>query len=568
MLPTCAPTSFKDGAKNMASYGDEQHRAGRMRLAHEARSNLEPMIKVSGGGVAALLDLADPTATLKVGRHPTRNDLVLSSLEISKRHCLIFCKDGQLYLRDENSRHGTWLNGARLLRANSPAQISPLDQIELGKVRPVQLTLEPCCATKPWQAILTRPGLISALSDDLVRAVAEWCELPTLLALRACDRRLRDLARETIHHPAWRGRGDNAELLRMAMWKEGDYTIRALRGHTKRVHSVVVGASGELIASGGADGTARLWRRSGECARTFALNSEVLDVALCDSEQRLATATVAGAVALFDSIDDARRQPCSWQAHRGACCGVAWVPGHSDALLTCGARDALCLWRHLDASDDASRRDTPSPIISIGCDLDGPPTLAQASAHARGADCLAVGRSHALTGGGDGVRVWEMQSLSPTRFLTKQSANAVAIDGNLAVAEGELEGSATHVVRCWDLRDNQPACSLGGRVLVQGFVGCASDGASGSSDALNDETAARSRALSLDGATLASGGVNGIVLLWDLRMRKVFARLPGGASPVCAVALQPGHMATAALSGSVHYREQSQLVLRSAEPHV
>eukprot|EP00965_Chrysotila_dentata_P243374 6205377-Pleurochrysis_carterae.AAC.3 len=64
------------------------------------------------------------------------------------------------------------------------------------QVRPVQLTLEPCCATKPWQAILTRPGLISALSDDLVRAVAEWCA-PTLsranlgcacVPVRACAR--------------------------------------------------------------------------------------------------------------------------------------------------------------------------------------------------------------------------------------------------------------------------------------------------------------------------------------------------------------------------------------------
>eukprot|EP00965_Chrysotila_dentata_P243372 6205377-Pleurochrysis_carterae.AAC.1 len=44
---------------------------------------------------------------------------------------------------------------------------------------------------------------------------------------------------QTIHHPAWRGRGDNAELLRMAMWKEGDYTVCATpfltQAHTAHV---------------------------------------------------------------------------------------------------------------------------------------------------------------------------------------------------------------------------------------------------------------------------------------------------------------------------------------------
>jgi pSer/pThr/pTyr-binding forkhead associated (FHA) protein len=77
----------------------------------------EPDIVVEGG-------------TIVVGRHPVC-DVRLMSLRISRRHCIMTAKGGELVVRDLGSTNGTWVNGRRV----RSARLEPGDEIFLAHVR-------------------------------------------------------------------------------------------------------------------------------------------------------------------------------------------------------------------------------------------------------------------------------------------------------------------------------------------------------------------------------------------------------------------------------------------------
>ncbi|MDO5737837.1 MAG: FHA domain-containing protein [Eubacteriales bacterium] len=51
-----------------------------------------------------------------IGRDPDLNELVLSSKQLSPRHCRISHYAGNFYIEDFNSENGTYLNGRKLPR--------------------------------------------------------------------------------------------------------------------------------------------------------------------------------------------------------------------------------------------------------------------------------------------------------------------------------------------------------------------------------------------------------------------------------------------------------------------
>lgn len=63
----------------------------------------------------------------KIGRHPDR-DLTLKDSRISREHAVILLEDGQYYVEDSKSRHGIYLNGAKVERA----RLRPGDRISFG----------------------------------------------------------------------------------------------------------------------------------------------------------------------------------------------------------------------------------------------------------------------------------------------------------------------------------------------------------------------------------------------------------------------------------------------------
>ncbi len=68
-------------------------------------------------------------AETTVGRK-TDNDLVLSDVTISGLHCKVLNEDGVIYIQDENSTNGTFVNGQRI---SEKAELHKGDKILLGK---------------------------------------------------------------------------------------------------------------------------------------------------------------------------------------------------------------------------------------------------------------------------------------------------------------------------------------------------------------------------------------------------------------------------------------------------
>ncbi len=71
---------------------------------------------------------------VRIGRDPARNDLVYpaNTPGVSGVHCVLTVENGQLWLRDLGSSHGTFLAGGTRLAANQPVRLSPGDRFCLA----------------------------------------------------------------------------------------------------------------------------------------------------------------------------------------------------------------------------------------------------------------------------------------------------------------------------------------------------------------------------------------------------------------------------------------------------
>jgi pSer/pThr/pTyr-binding forkhead associated (FHA) protein len=65
-----------------------------------------------------------------IGRHP-ECDVLLDSLRVSRRHCIITTGWGDVVVRDLGSTNGTWVNGRRVTRG----LLRPGDEIAIAHLR-------------------------------------------------------------------------------------------------------------------------------------------------------------------------------------------------------------------------------------------------------------------------------------------------------------------------------------------------------------------------------------------------------------------------------------------------
>jgi hypothetical protein len=258
--------------------------------------------------------------SVKIGRHP-KNTIDLTSLAVSKRHCTLTldASGTTCYITDRGSSHGTFLNGRRL-GANAVSAVRTADTVTLGVVCPILLRLVPVLSTSAppraqppsledltsYSVLIATPApeleqrrppasprppprlsassaaaaaaaaaaarrklrvrragdLFARLGDDLAQLILESCDLATLRAARAVERRMRGLSLDVQRGGSWPRVAENARALRLAMWVEGSYGVGGVAAHSAPVRSVQLGVGmqgAQLLLSGSADGAAKLW---------------------------------------------------------------------------------------------------------------------------------------------------------------------------------------------------------------------------------------------------------------------------------------------------------------------
>ena len=75
-------------------------------------------------------DIPLDRGAVMIGRHP-ECDVLLDSLRVSRRHCVLSADGEAVVVRDLGSTNGTWVNGRRVQRE----RLKPGDKVSIAHIR-------------------------------------------------------------------------------------------------------------------------------------------------------------------------------------------------------------------------------------------------------------------------------------------------------------------------------------------------------------------------------------------------------------------------------------------------
>jgi WD40 repeat protein len=329
------------------------------------------------------------------------------------------------------------------------------------------------------------------------------------------------------------------------------------------VQAVAATADGRYVAGGTQDGTVRVWDvvSGREVGQKRKLEGEVRDVAFSPDGSRVAAAGSKGVVRQW-RVDSNDEVAPPFREHRGTVRAVAYDPT-GEALATGGDDRAVLVW---DADDATIRRRLEAHrdwVNTVAFGHDGV-TLLSAGGRSEGRSVdqrilrwnLATGALEAeMTGHSDAVRSLAISPdgthfasagadglvfdwhLAESRILATLTGNTERVFDVAFSPDGGLVASAgrDHTVRLWEtstgIPSHQPLLGHGASV----------------------------RGVAFAGRTLATGGNDGRILLWDVDdvpRSRLASRLPGQAV-VRAVAISPNGevIATGSADGKVVLRD-------------
>jgi len=313
-----------------------------------------------------------------------------------------------------------------------------------------------------------------------------------------------------------------------------------LEGHQGPIACLAVSRNNDLIASGGNDGTVRLW--SGATAamlHVFAQHKDwVTCLALSADGRRLASGGPDGQVCLWAVAE--RKLDAMLTGHEGAVRCLAFTPD-GQQLLSGGDDRRLRLWDASAGRPLAALEGHVDAICSLAVSLQGQWAASgsydnnarlwrlpdgQPEATLRGhkglINCLAFTPSGELlaTGSKDrSIMLWNVPAGDQLVRLKGHKDDVICLaispDGRLLAT-----GSWDNTVRLWGLPEGTPLDVLGSTGTMDGHTGWIS-----------------CLAFSPDGALLASGSVDNTVRLWSVPDGKPLISLSGHDERVSCLAV-------------------------------
>lgn len=77
----------------------------------------------------------DPERTIRIGRVPEKNDICIREDTVSSQHCVLYLYQGGIFLKDLNSRNGTWIKqGIRKRQMQGTEPVFSGDSIIVGNL--------------------------------------------------------------------------------------------------------------------------------------------------------------------------------------------------------------------------------------------------------------------------------------------------------------------------------------------------------------------------------------------------------------------------------------------------
>jgi uncharacterized protein with WD repeat/nitrous oxidase accessory protein NosD len=290
-------------------------------------------------------------------------------------------------------------------------------------------------------------------------------------------------------------------------------TSVSLTGHTDVVRSVAFSPDGQLLASGSADYTIKLWEvATGSLVRTLSGHTSwVISVAFSPDGRLLASGSDDYTIKLWEVATGSLVRTLS--GHTSWVYSVAFSP--DGRLLASGSNDkTIKLWDVATGSLVRTLSGHTNYVNSVAFSPDG--------------QLLASGSADYT------IKLWEVASGSEVRTLSGHTSWVISVafspDGRLLAS-----GSGDNTIKLWDVATGSLVRTLSGHTNYVNSVAFSPDGrllASGSDDktiklwevasgrevrTLSGHTNyVRSVAFSPDGKLLASGSNDKTIKLWDI----------------------------------------------------
>ena len=282
--------------------------------------------------------------------------------------------------------------------------------------------------------------------------------------------------------------GSDDGIVRFWNGRNGSCTL--LEGHTECIISVAFSPHRNILASGSLDQSIRLWKLDDQSHRLLeGHNASIRSIAFSPSGLSLASVAYGGEVRLWDITMDRCARIITRKVEYVR--GVAFSP--DGATLAVGGSSPIHLW-DLEADNDSG---SPSNILKTNRQANGEGSLVYSP------------NGNLLASVCGDIEIYRLSDGSLEKTLT----NPFCISSCAFSPNGELvaSGNENGLVRLWNMNDRDDNCCLAGSPHMHRDE---YDEDIDEDDLMED---VGSVAFTPNGQTLASGGQDGTIFLWDTR---------------------------------------------------